>query len=80
MVALLYERVNHHCLLWFHDGFIVVAQVGERAFVAARAFKHAHALPVPQQGFVEIVDGAGILRQESLQKGMSVVGCDLLAN
>ena len=91
MVALLFESVNHRLisdastvlwavLLWFHHSFVVIAQVGKRAFVAARVLKHAHALSMPQQAFVKIVDGAGILREERLQKSMGGIGCHFLAN
>jgi hypothetical protein len=35
---------------------------------AARAFKYADTLTVTQQGFVEVVDAAGIFGQEGLEK------------
>ena len=91
MVALLFESVNHRLisdastvlwvvLLWSHDGFIVIAQVGKHAFVTTWSLKYADALPMPQKGFVKIVNGAGILREERLQKSMGGIGCNFLAN
>ncbi len=65
---------------WLHHRFIVVAQVGEYTLVAAWMLKYAHALSMTQQGFVKIVDGASILREESLQQGMGGVGCDFFAD
>src|SRR5258706_5218232 len=67
-------------LLWFHHRFIVVAQVGQGTLVTTGVFIHANALPMAQQGFVEIVDDAGIQRQQGLQEGMGRVGCDFLAD
>ena len=48
-------------LLWFHHRFIVVAQIGQRAFITVRTLVHANALSMAQQGLVEIVDAASIL-------------------
>jgi len=66
--------------MWFHYRFIVVAQIGEHAFVAAWMLEHANALAVSQQALVKIVNGAGILREEGLQKGMGGIGCDFFAD
>lgn len=56
------SRVHYH--------LIVVAQIGERAFVAAGMLKDADALAVAEEGFMEIVDRAGILREQGLQEGV----------
>ena len=67
-------------LLWFHHRFIVIAQVGQGTLVTTGVFIHADALPMAQQGFVKIVDDAGIPWQQGLQEGMGRVGGDFLAD
>jgi len=56
--------------LWEHKLYplqviflVVVAQIGDRAFLATWSLEDADALPVPQQSFVKIVDGSGVQRQ-----------------
>ncbi len=48
-------------LLWFHHRLIVIAQIGDRAFIAVWSVINTNALPVSQQSFMEIVDDPGIL-------------------
>ena len=49
---------------------MVIAQVGNRAFVAARALVHANALPMAQQRIVKVVDRARIIGQQGLKQIM----------
>src|SRR5258706_8200250 len=67
-------------LLWFHHRFIVIAKISNRALVTTGVFVDADALPMAQQGLVEIVDAAGIQWQQGLQEGMGRVGCDFFAD
>jgi hypothetical protein len=57
---------------WFHHRVIVVTQICEYAFVAARSLKHADTLTESKQPFMKVVDDAGILRKERLQE---IMGC-----
>jgi hypothetical protein len=66
--------------LWFHHRLIIVAQVGDRAFLTARALEDANALAMAQERFMEIVDGAGVLWKQGLQEIVSGIGCDFLAD
>ncbi len=67
-------------LLWFHHCLIVITQIGDWAFLAARALVDTNALPMAQQGLVEVVDGAGFLWKQGLQEIVGSVGCDFLAD
>jgi len=66
--------------LRFHDRVIVVAQISNRALVAAWALEDADALPMAQQRLVEIVDGAGVLWKQGLQEIVRGIGSNLFAN
>lgn len=63
-----------------HYRVIVVAQVGNRASIAARALEYADALPVSQQPLVKIVDDAGVLGEKGLQKRVGVIRRDFFAD
>jgi hypothetical protein len=45
-------------LMWLDDGFVIIAYICEDASIAARPFKDANALPVPQQSLMEVIDRA----------------------
>ena len=68
------SNLYNYALLWFHYRLVVIAQIGNRAFIAPWSLKDADALAVPQQTLVEVVNGAGILREKHLQKSMSGIG------
>ena len=57
-----------HWYCWLGDCFRVIADVGKYPLFAARSLKYADSLTMTQQGFVEVVDAAGIFGQESLEK------------
>jgi hypothetical protein len=57
-----------------------LADVCEVALFAAGALKDADTLPMTEQGLVEIVDAARVLRQESLQEVVRGIVGNLLAN
>ena len=59
----------HHCL-------IVVAQISDRTLAASRSLKNADALPMPQKGFMKIVNDTSVLGKERLQESMGSISSD----